>query len=77
MGHGRVFALYVVLYTAGRGVIETVRIDDANHVLALRVNVWVSGLVFLGALVYLVVSARRRPGREDVVEAVPEAEVPA
>ena len=68
MGHGRVFALYVVLYTLGRGIIETVRIDEANTILGVRVNVWVSGLCFVGALTYLVVSARLRPGREDVVE---------
>ncbi len=68
MGHGRVFALYVVLYTAGRGVIETVRIDEANTIAGLRVNVWVSGLVFVGGLIYLMVSARLRPGRETVVE---------
>ena len=68
MGHGRVFALYVVLYTLGRGMIETVRIDEANTILGLRVNVWVSGLCFVGALTYLVVSARLRPGREEVVE---------
>ena len=68
MGHGRVFALYVVLYTAGRGLIETVRIDDANLIGGIRVNVWVSGIAFVGGLVYLIVSARLRPGREDVVE---------
>jgi prolipoprotein diacylglyceryl transferase len=48
--HGRVFALYVMLYTVGRGAIEMLRIDDANHILGLRLNVWTSVLVFLGAL---------------------------
>ncbi len=70
MGHGRVFALYVMLYTAVRGVIETVRIDEANTIAGVRVNVWVSGIVFAGALAYFLISARLRPGRESVVEPV-------
>jgi prolipoprotein diacylglyceryl transferase len=65
LGHGRVFALYVALYSAGRLVIELMRIDPANEIFGMRVNVWVSILVTAGAVVYLVVSARRAPGRED------------
>jgi prolipoprotein diacylglyceryl transferase len=68
MGHGRVFALYVVLYCAGRLWIELLRVDTANTILGLRVNVWTSILVGLGALAYLIVSSRRRPGRETVLE---------
>ncbi len=64
MGHGRVFALYVALYALGRLPIELLRIDPANDVLGLRVNVWISMLTFVGAVTYLVVSARRSPGRE-------------
>jgi prolipoprotein diacylglyceryl transferase len=67
LGHGRVFALYVLLYCTGRLWIESLRIDEANHILGLRLNVWTSILVGLGALVYLVVSARMRPGRETVL----------
>lgn len=68
MGHGRVFALYVLLYSLGRGVIETLRIDDANRFYGVRLNVFTSIVIAVGALVYLVISARRRPGREDPVE---------
>jgi prolipoprotein diacylglyceryl transferase len=64
LGHGRAFMLYVALYTAGRFWIELLRIDDANHILGLRVNTWVSMLVFVGAVVAFVWSARTRPGRE-------------
>ena len=64
LGHGRAFALYVAAYTLGRGWIEALRIDPAHDVLGLRINEWTSLLVFLGAVAYLVVSARRRPGRE-------------
>ncbi|RJK93721.1 prolipoprotein diacylglyceryl transferase [Vallicoccus soli] len=68
LGHGRVFALYVALYCLGRSVFEALRVDPANDVLGLRVNQWVALLVMLGAVAYLVVSARRRPGREAEVE---------
>ena len=66
MGGGRVFALYVALYATGRIWIEALRIDDANTLLGLRLNVVVMGVVLLGALVYLVL--RRRAGREERVE---------
>jgi prolipoprotein diacylglyceryl transferase len=68
LGHGRAFMLYVALYTAGRFWIELLRIDDANHILGLRVNTWVSSLVFVGAVVAFIVSARLRPGRETPAE---------
>ncbi len=54
LGHGRQFALYVAAYTAGRTWIEMVRIDEATEILGARINVWVSLLVFLAAVVYLV-----------------------
>ena len=64
LGHGRAFALYVAAYTVGRAWIEGLRIDPANEVLGLRLNEWTSLVVFLGAVTYIVVSARLRPGRE-------------
>ena len=67
MGHGRVFALYVLLYCIGRFWIEGLRIDDANVLFGLRLNEWTSILVGLGALIYLIVSARLRPGPDDIV----------
>lgn len=54
LGHGRSFALYVAGYTAGRFWIELLRVDEANEILGVRVNVWVSVLVFFAALAYLV-----------------------
>lgn len=76
LGHGRVFALYTVLYSVGRLGIELLRIDPANHILGVRVNVWVAALVALGGLVYLVVSARRRPGREEPAQLQPHHREP-
>lgn len=68
IGHGRIFALYVLAYTLGRGWIEALRTDPASHVLGLRINLWTSLLVGVGALVYLLVSARLRPGREESLD---------
>ena len=75
LGHGRVFALYVALYCAGRLWIEMLRIDSANQILGLRLNVWTALLVGLGAVAYLVVSARLRPGRESTLLRAPRQEV--
>ncbi|MBP0456048.1 prolipoprotein diacylglyceryl transferase [Streptomyces montanisoli] len=71
LGHGRTFALYVAAYTAGRFWIEYLRIDQAHHFWGLRLNDWTSILVFTGAVICLMVSARRHPG----VERLPEAHV--
>lgn len=64
LGHGRAFAVYVMGYTVGRTWIELMRTDKANHLFGLRINVWVSIVVFLGAVVYFIL-ARRRGERED------------
>ncbi|MHB9862526.1 prolipoprotein diacylglyceryl transferase [Streptomyces sp. YIM S03343] len=68
LGHGRAFALYVAAYCVGRGWIEYMRVDDAHHILGLRLNDWTAMIVFLLAVTYMVVSAKKRPGRELVVE---------
>jgi prolipoprotein diacylglyceryl transferase len=43
---GQLTALYVASYTFGRFFFENLRIDDAHHVLGLRVNAWVSLVLF-------------------------------
>ena len=68
LGHGRAFALYVAAYCTGRGWIEYMRIDDAHHILGVRLNVWTAIVVFVLAVTYFVLSAKKRPGREEVVE---------
>ncbi|MFD0851625.1 prolipoprotein diacylglyceryl transferase, partial [Actinomadura adrarensis] len=73
--HGRSFALYIAGYTLGRFWIEMLRIDDAHEVLGLRLNVWTSLIVFLGAVGYLY-WARNKTGPEQV-GAVPETEPPS
>jgi prolipoprotein diacylglyceryl transferase len=73
LGHGRVFWLYVMVYTSGRLWIEMLRIDPAHGFLGLRINVWTSILAFLGALVAFVVVGRRHPGRETTLLLEPPA----
>ncbi|MER6205116.1 prolipoprotein diacylglyceryl transferase [Streptomyces sp. NPDC001073] len=75
LGHGRAFALYVAAYCVGRGWIEYMRVDDAHHFLGLRLNDWTAMIVFVLAVVYMIVSAKKRPGREEIVE--PETDTPA
>jgi hypothetical protein len=54
LGKGRAFALYVMAYTVGRFWIEALRIDPAHGFGGMRLNNWVSIIVFLGALIYFV-----------------------
>jgi prolipoprotein diacylglyceryl transferase len=71
LGHGKVIALYVMLYTFGRGWIETLRIDpvELQDVGGLRLNVWTSMVAFAVALAYLLWASRRASfsGRETSV----------
>ncbi len=62
LGGGRVFALYVAAYTAGRGWIESLRIDTAHRFFGLRLNDYVSIVVFVVAVAYLI----KRRGAHDV-----------
>lgn len=64
MGHGRVFALYVAGYTAGRVWIEMMRTDQATHLLGIRINVFTSVIVFLLAVLYLVLVRGKREDPE-------------
>ncbi|PWL20394.1 MAG: prolipoprotein diacylglyceryl transferase [Candidatus Aquiluna sp. XM-24bin5] len=61
---GKVFALYLIVYSTGRIWIESIRIDPSEIILGLRVNIW-SALIglALGILIFLVQS-RRHPGLE-------------
>jgi prolipoprotein diacylglyceryl transferase len=90
-GKGRAFALYAMAYTAGRCWIEMLRVDEANRIFGVRLNVFTSILVFLAALIYfLVVKGPREyvvpidaperepePAAESDVSAVDVGEEPA
>jgi len=62
---GDIFALYILGYTLGRVWIESLRIDEANLILGLRVNIWVSLIVLLTASAYLIASKRRGNTKEN------------
>jgi len=50
LGHGRVFALYVAGYCAGRFWIELLRVDPAETILGVRLNVFTAGVLFVAAV---------------------------
>ena len=67
---GRLLWIYLMVYTAGRVWIEMLRIDEAETILGLRLNVWTSIIIFLVGAIGLALSSRRplsdatdRPGR--------------
>ena len=53
------FALYVAWYCFGRFFEELLRIDPAHHIAGLRLNAWVSIVVFVAAVTYFLVHERR------------------
>ncbi len=82
-GHGRAFALYVAGYCAGRFWIELMRTDNATQVFGdIRINVVVSVVVFVGAVLYLALMRRPRevldtPGAEpDPTDVADSSEAP-
>jgi prolipoprotein diacylglyceryl transferase len=61
---GRLFALYLIWYSGGRIVWESIRIDPSDVFLGLRTNVWAAiGGVILGIVIFFV-QRRRHPGFE-------------
>jgi prolipoprotein diacylglyceryl transferase len=74
---GKVFAVYLMIYSTGRIWVEAIRIDPSEIILGLRLNIW-SALIglTLGIILFLVQSRRHSglepsiwlPGREPVVE---------
>jgi prolipoprotein diacylglyceryl transferase len=68
---GRLFAMYVAGYTFMRYFIERLRVDKASLVFGLRINEWVSGVVFLVAVAYLLKTrGQQRPERQPEPEPV-------
>jgi prolipoprotein diacylglyceryl transferase len=67
---GRLFVCYVAGYTFARFFIERIRVDPASMILGLRVNEWVSAILFLGAVGILVADRFRHapaPGEDEQV----------
>jgi prolipoprotein diacylglyceryl transferase len=64
---GRLFALYLMIYSFGRGWIETIRIDPSEIVFGIRINVWSAILAFIVGFVLFVWQGRMHPGDEPSV----------
>lgn len=73
---GYLISLYASVYCLGRFWIEYLRIDEAHRYFGLRLNDWVSIVVFLVATV-LFVTRGLRPGTPLVPEAPADATDPA
>ena len=58
---GQTFALYVALYTFARFFFENLRIDEAHDLGPLRVNAWVSIVIFAAAVGWFVWLGRHTP----------------
>lgn len=68
LGRGKLFVLYVALYSLGRFFVEALRIDTVNHVGGFRLNNYTSAIVFVAAAIFFVYLCLRRPGRDAVVD---------
>ncbi len=71
---GRAFALYVMLYTAGRFWIEQLRIDPVNELGPFRLNVWTSIVLFALATAFFVATRGRKDDSADVPSGGSDAE---
>lgn len=67
---GRLLAVFVAGYFAGRFWIEGLRIDPANSGGGWRLNQWVSVFVVAAAVIYLLIDRQRHMHDEPVVESV-------
>ena len=64
MQWGRLFAVYLIWYSAGRIVWESIRIDPSEVLFGLRSNVWAAIIGVVVGIVILIVQSRRHPGVE-------------
>jgi hypothetical protein len=77
LGGGLLFALAIALYTLGRLWIEALRVDHANHILGLRLNVWTAIIVFAVAVAFLVLRrGRAEPADTEPIDTVGDDAVP-
>ena len=64
MQWGRLLAVYLIWYGAGRVVWESIRIDPSDVFLGLRTNVWAALAAVVLGIVVLIVQANRHYGVE-------------
>lgn len=75
---GQLFALYAAGYTAFRLVMEEMRIDEAHTIGPLRVNAWMSIVIFVISVTVFVWLGRRARarGEDSVPPVIPEDVAP-
>ncbi|MEY4994549.1 MAG: hypothetical protein RLZ65_398 [Actinomycetota bacterium] len=66
---GKVFGLYLVVYSLGRIWIESIRIDPSEVILGLRINIWSALIGVVIGIIIIRVQSRRHPGLEPSVYA--------
>lgn len=66
IGHGRLFALYVAGYCAGRFVVELMRSDPATEIVGIRINSFTSAIVFVLAAAYVVLAPKGRESPDEL-----------
>jgi prolipoprotein diacylglyceryltransferase len=64
---GDIFVIYILTYSLGRLWIEALRIDDANLIFGVRLNIWVSLIAIITAYMYL---ARSKAGENEAKKIV-------
>ena len=64
MRFGRLFGLYLVIYSSGRAWIEAIRIDPSEIVLGLRINIWSAIVGIIIGLAIIIVQHYRHRGIE-------------
>lgn len=61
---GRLFGVYLIWYGIGRAYLETLRLDPAELILGIRVNVWTALVVIALGLLIVLIQGGRHPGLE-------------
>jgi prolipoprotein diacylglyceryl transferase len=80
------FALYVSWYCFGRFFEELLRVDPSHHIAGLRLNAWVSAILFVASTIYFVLhqrsgrpktprEQRREPRKKGPAMAIPRGRV--
>jgi len=57
---GDIFVMYIFGYSMGRLWIEALRIDEANLILGLRLNIWVSMTAIIASTIYLIFNRMKK-----------------
>ena len=74
LGPGRLMAVYIMGYGAGRFWVEGLRVDASRHVAGLRWNQWVALAAIVGGLLYLLATWGKKWPEDVTDDGDPEAE---